>query len=158
MASDTAIKGSFRSNYFLAYQGLSEARVKWLQGNEKKKSYVYDSRQSRGWKVATGEKTFCRGVIIMETDAYGRLYDASEEIFTMEHWFEREYCKNIFKIFGRHLTRLCAWSYEDDWSLQRAKRCSAAASLLWKVMVYRCEWGMIVLLEYNLRTILRINS
>lgn len=83
MASDTAIKGSFRSNYFLAYQGLSEARVKWEM--KKKKSYVYDSRQSRGWKVATGEKTFCRGVIIIETDAYGRLYDASEEIFTMEH-------------------------------------------------------------------------
>lgn len=152
------LKDRFEAIIFSLIRDYQKRELSGFREMKKKKSYVYDSRQSRGWKVATGEKTFCRGVIIMETDAYGRLYDASEEIFTMEHWFEREYCKNISKIFGRHLTRLCAWSYEDDWSLQRAKRCSAAASLLWKVMVYRCEWGMIVLLEYNLRTILRINS
>lgn len=40
-------------------------------------------------KVADGRSQRARrrsaGIIIMETDAYGRLYDASEEIFTMEH-------------------------------------------------------------------------
>lgn len=144
MASDTAIKGSFRSNYFLAYQGLSEARVKWLWWKKKKKKNLRPAiRDKVADKVRGRGKTILllRAMFIMETDAYGRLCDASEKIFTLEHWFEREYCKNILKIFGCHLTRLCAWSYEDDWSLQWAKRYSAGASLLWKVMVYRCERG-----------------
>lgn len=63
------------------------------------------------------------------------------EIFTME------YRENILLDFGCHLTRLCAWSYEDDWLLQWAERSFAGASLLWKVMVYRWErlfvWNII---------------
>lgn len=81
MASDTAIKGSFRSNYFLAYQGLSEARVKWLQGNEKKKNLtstirdkVADGRSQRARRRSAGASLLWKLMLMVDCMMRARKY------------------------------------------------------------------------------------
>ena len=117
---------------------ITDELISWVSSEKKKKKKILRILQFES--LAMSGKTFCRGVVIMETygrlDARGNIYDGNS------NWFEREYCKNVLKIFGRHLTRLCAWSRTKmiDHCNGR-KNVLQGSPLLWKVMVYRCEWG-----------------
>lgn len=77
---------------------------------------------------------------------YGNLWSIGCERKYLRRKFTIDSNENIartfLKIFGRHLTRLCAWSRTKMIDHCNGRKDVLQGSpLLWKVMVYRCEWG-----------------